>query len=167
MARATAGPSSSSSSSSSSSCSNSQAVTLIIPRAKPQEKALRLPPLRLELVGTRSLQKRWLRGPNLLPLRRLSRRMTTTCTFGCRGRRWRQCMPGEPRRCSTMFFRALGHLMPHQSFNQLRWNCRHPRCIIGLNISAPFRTRVSWSSSLVGLAIRAMIRWTHNRIKRR
>ena len=63
MARATARPPSSS--------SNPQAVPLSIPGVKPPGRPLRLPPLRLELVGTRPPQKRWLREPNLLRLRRL------------------------------------------------------------------------------------------------
>ena len=96
MARATARTPSSSSISSNSS-SNPQAVPLNIPRAKPPGWPLRLPPLRLELVGTRPPQKRWLRESNLLRLRRLRRRMTTTCTFACRGRRWRQWIPGAQR----------------------------------------------------------------------
>ena len=58
--------------------------------------------------GTRPPKKRWLQEPNLLPPRRLRRWMTTTCTFACRGRRWRQWIRGAPRRCSTMFLRALG-----------------------------------------------------------
>ena len=84
MARSTARTSSSSSS------SNPQAVPLSIPGAKPPGWPLRLPRQRLELVGTRPPQKRWLREPNLLRLLRLRRRMTTTCTFAYRGRRWRQ-----------------------------------------------------------------------------
>ena len=40
--------------------------------------------------GYETASKRWLREPNQLRLRRLRRRMTTTCTFACRGRRWRQ-----------------------------------------------------------------------------
>ena len=31
--------------------------------------------------------------------------------------------------------------MPHQSFNQFRCSCRHPRRSSDLDISAPFRTR--------------------------
>ena len=104
MARAKAMPHSSSSSSSS---SNPQAVPLSIPGAKPPGRPLRLPPLRLELVGTRPLQKRWLRKPKLLRLRRLRRMMMATCTFACRGKRWRQWIPGSPRRFSTMFLRAI------------------------------------------------------------
>ena len=63
MARAIATPPSSSSS------SNPQTVPLSIPGAKPPGRPLRLPPLRLTLVGTRPPQKRWLREPNLLRLR--------------------------------------------------------------------------------------------------
>ena len=53
-------------------------------------RPLRLPPLRLELVGARPPHKRWLRQPNLLRPRRLRRMVTTTCTFACHGRRWCQ-----------------------------------------------------------------------------
>ena len=97
-ARATARPPSSTSSS-----TNPQAVSLSIPGAKPPGRPLRMPPLRLELVGTRPPQKPWIREPNLLRMRRLRRRMTTTCTFACRGRRWRQWIPGAPGRCSSTF----------------------------------------------------------------
>ena len=114
MARATARAPSNSSISSS---SNLQAFQLSIPGAKPPGWPLGLPPLRLDLGGTRPPQKRWLRESNLLRLRRLRRRMTTTCTFACRGRRWRQWIPGAPRRCSNMFLRALGRKKPHQSFS--------------------------------------------------
>ena len=129
MVRATARPPSSSSR------SNPQAVRL----SKATGAALRL---RLELVGIRPPQKRWLREPNLLRRQRLRRRVTTTCTFAYRRRRWRQWIPGAPRRCSTMFLRALGRKMPHQSFNQFRCSCRH-LCRSGLEIPAPFCTRVS------------------------
>ena len=138
---------------SSSSSSNPQAVPLSIPGAKPPGWPLRLPPLLLELVGTRPPQKRWLREPNLLRLRRLRRRIKTTCTYTCRGRTWRRWIPGAPRRCSTMFIRAPGRKMPHQSFNQFRCSCRRPRRSSVFEIPAPFRTRVSRSCSL--LAIRA------------
>ena len=94
-------------------------------------------PLRLELVGTRPPQKRWLRKPNLLRLRRLRRMVTTTCTFACHGRRWRQWIPGSPRRCSTIFSRALGRK------TQFRCSCRHRRRSSGLEIPVPCRTRVS------------------------
>ena len=92
---------------SSNSGSNPQAVPLSMPRATPQGRPLRLPPLRLELESTRPPQKVSLREPNLPRIRRLRRRMTTTCTFKCHGRRWRQSKPGAPRRCTTMFLRAL------------------------------------------------------------
>ena len=151
MARATAYPPCSSSSSSS---SNPQAVPLSIPGAKPPGRPLRLPPLRLKLVGTRPPQKWWLSAPNLRRLLRLHRRMTT-CTFAYRGRRWRQWIPGAPRRCNTMFPRALGRKIPHQSFNLFRCSCRRPRRRIIFEIPAPFRTHVSRSCSLAGLAIRA------------
>ena len=117
--------------SSSCSSSNPQAVLLSMPGTKPPGWPLRLPPLRLELVSTRPRQKRWLRQSNLLRLRPLRRRITTTCTFACRGRRWRQWIPGAPRRYSTMFLRALGCKMPHQSFNQSRGSCSHSRCSSG------------------------------------
>ena len=142
MDRATARPPGNSSSS-----SNPQAVPLSIPREKPPGRPLRLPPLRLELVGTRPHQKL-----NLLRLRRPRRMVTNTCTFAWQGRRWRQWMPGSTRRCSTIFSRALGRK------TQFRCSCRHPRRSSGLKIPAPFRTRVSLSCSLVGLVIRAWIR---------
>ena len=75
------------SSSISNTSSNPQAVPLSIPGATPPGWPLRLPPLHLVLVGTRPPRKRWLRESNLLRLRRLRRKMTTTCTFACRGRR--------------------------------------------------------------------------------
>ena len=153
MARGTARPPSSSSR------SNPQAVPLSVPRAKPPGRRLRLPPLRLELVGTRPPQK-----PNLLRLRRLRRIMTTTCTFASRGRRWRRWIPGSPTRCSTTFPRALDCKIPHQSFTQSRCSWRHPSRSSGLELPSLFRTRVSRSCSLAGLAIRAWIRWTPNRI---
>ena len=53
--------------------------------------------------GYKPPQNRWLREPNLLRLWRLRRKMATTCTFACRGRRWRQWIPGSPRRCSACF----------------------------------------------------------------
>ena len=73
------------SSSSSSNSSSRRAVPLSIPGAKSTGWPLRLPPLRMELVGTTPPQKRWLREPNLLRPRRLRRRMTTTCTFSRAG----------------------------------------------------------------------------------
>ena len=130
MARATARPPSSSNSS-----SNPRAVPLSVPGGKPPGRPLCLPPLRLELVATRPPQKQWLREPNLLHLRRPRRRMTTTCTFACRGRRWRQWIPGAPRRCSTMVLRELGRKMPRQSFDQFRCSYRHPRRSSGLELS--------------------------------
>ena len=162
MARATARPPSSSNSS-----SNPRAVPLSVPGGKPPGRPLCLPPLRLELVATRPPQKQWLREPNLLHLRRLRRGMTTTCTFASRGRRWHQWMPGAPRRCNNMFPSALGRKMPHDSFNQFRCSCRRPRRSSGLEIPAPFRTRVFRSCSLADLAILAWIRWKPNLIKRR
>ena len=158
MARATARPPSSSNIS-----RNQRAVPLSIPGVKPPRGPLRLPPLRLELVGTRPPHKRWLREPNLLRRRRLRGRLTTMCTFACRGRRWRQWIPSAPRRCSNMFPRALRHQMPPQSFSQLRCSCRHRRRSSGVEISAPFRTRVPRSRILAGLAIRTSIRWIPNR----
>ena len=95
------------------SSSNQQAVPLSISGAKPQGWPLRLPPLRRELECTR--QPRKLREPNLFRLRWLLRSMTTTCKIACRRRRWRQWIPGAPRRCSIMFLGALGRKMPHQS----------------------------------------------------
>ena len=70
----------------SSSSSNPQAVPLSIPGAKPPGWPLRLPPFQLELEGTRLPQKRWLRKPKLMHLRRLRRRMATTCTFAWAGK---------------------------------------------------------------------------------
>ena len=110
MAKATA-----SNPSSSCSSSNPQAVPLSISGAKPQGWPLRLPPLLLELVCTRPPNKRWLRESSLLRLRWLLGRMTTTCKFECRGRRWCQWIPGAPTRCRTMFRRALGSKMQHPS----------------------------------------------------
>ena len=110
MAKATA-----SNPSSSCSSTNPQAVPLSISGAKPQGWPLRLPPLLLELVCTRPPNKRWLRESNLLRLRWLLRRMSTTCKFECRGRRWCQWIPDAPRRCRTMFRRTLGSKMQHQS----------------------------------------------------
>ena len=161
MVRTTASPPSSSS-------SNQHAAPFSIPGVKPPGRPLRLPPVRLALVGTRPLQKRWLRRSSPLRLRRLRRMMTTTCTFLSRGRRWSQWIPGSPRRWSTMFPRTLGRRkIPHQSFTQLRCSCRHPRRSRGLEIPAPFRARVSRSCSLAGLAIREWIRWTPDHIWRR
>ena len=134
--------------------SNTQAVLLTILGVKSPGRPLRLPPLRMELVDTRRPQKRWLREPNLLRLLRLRKKLTTKRTFACRGRRWRQWIPSAPRQCSTMLPRALGRKMPHQSFNQFQCSCRHP-CRSVLEIPAPFRTRVSRSCNLAGLAIRA------------
>ena len=56
---------------------------------------------------------------------------------------------------STMFLRALGRKMPHQSFSQFRCSYPHPRRSSVFEITVPFRTRVSRSCSLAGLAIRA------------
>ena len=67
--------------SSSNSSSNQQSVPLSIPGVNPPGGGLRLPPLQLELVGTRPPQKRWLRELNLLRLWPLRRRLTTTCPF--------------------------------------------------------------------------------------
>ena len=159
VARAIARPPSNSNGS-----SNPQAFPLSAPGPQPPGRPLRLPRLRLELVGTRPPQKRWWRKPNLLRPRRLHRMMTTTCTFACRGRRWRQEIPDSPRRCSIMFPRVLSRKIRHQSFVQFRLRCRHPRRSSGLEIPAPFRTHVSRSCSLAGLAIPAGIRWTPNRI---
>ena len=50
---------------------------------------------------------------------------------------------------------ALGRKKPHQPFNQFQCSCRHLRRSSVLEIPAPFRTRVSRSCNLVGLAIRA------------
>ena len=80
MARATATPPSSSSSG-----SNPQAAPLSIPGAKPPGRPLRPPHLRLELVGIKPPQKRWLREPSLRSLRRLCGRINK-CTFACRGK---------------------------------------------------------------------------------
>ena len=70
-----------------SNCSSyAQAVLLSIPGAKPLRRPLPLPPLRLELEGTRPPQKRWLPKPNLLRLRLLRMMITITCAFACRGK---------------------------------------------------------------------------------
>ena len=63
------------------SSSNPQAVPLSVAGAKPSGWPLRLPPLRLELVGTRPPQKRWLRESNHLQLRRLRTKMTTCLLY--------------------------------------------------------------------------------------
>ena len=34
---------------------------------------------------------------------------------------------GAPRRCNNLITRALGRKVSHQSFNQFRYSCRHPR----------------------------------------
>ena len=143
VARAIARPPNSSNGS-----SNPQAFPLSAPGPQPPGRPLRLPRLRLELVGTRPPQKRWWPKPNLLRPRRLHRMMTTTCTFACRGRRWRQEIPDSPRRCSIMFPRVLSRKIRHQSFVQFRLRCRHPRRSSGLEIPAPFRTHVSQSCLL-------------------
>ena len=80
MARATTRPLYSSSS--------PQAVPLSIPGPRQPGCPLRLPPI--ELKHTRPPQRRWLRRPNLLRLNHLRRMTTTTCTFACRGKGWRQ-----------------------------------------------------------------------------
>ena len=81
--------------------SSPQTAPLSIPGARQPGWPLRLPPL--ELVGTRPPQKRWLRRPNLLRLKRLRRMTTITCTFACRGGRWCQWITCSPRRCNTRF----------------------------------------------------------------
>ena len=103
MSRATARPP----------CSSSSPQTAPLSIQGPRQLGWlqRLPPL--ELVGTRPPQKRLLRRLDLLRLKRL-RRMTTTCTFACRGRRWRQWISCSPRRYSTRFPKALSHRMQHQ-----------------------------------------------------
>ena len=146
--RATATPPSSSNSS-----SNPQAVPFRIPGVDTPRPPLRLPPLPLELAGTRPPQKWWLSAPNLRRLLRLHRRMTT-CTFAYRGRRWRQWIPGSPRRCSTCFqerWAAKSRTSPSISSNAAAVT----RIAAVLEIPAPFRTRVSRSCNLAGLAIRA------------
>ena len=110
--------------------------------------------------GTKPPQKRWF----LLRLRRLCRRMTTTCTFAGRGKRWCRWIPGSPRWCSTVRPRAPGRKMPHQSFNQFRCGGGHPRGSSGWENPAPFRCGMIRSCSLSGSAIRELIRWTSNRI---
>ena len=68
--------------------SNPPTVPLSIPGARQPGRPLRLQPL--ELANTRPPQQLWLRKPNLLRLNCPSRMTTTTCTFACCGRRWRQ-----------------------------------------------------------------------------
>ena len=157
MARASARPPYSSSS--------PQAVPLSIPGARPSGCPLLLP--HLELVGNRSPQKWWLQRPNLLRLKLLRRRVTIMCTFECRGRRWRQWLTGSPRRCVTMFHRALGHRMQRQLFTPFRFNCQHrslsqqwrgdPGTISYERVSV---LQLNW------VIIRTWIRWRPNRIWR-
>ena len=142
-----------------------QVVPLSIPGARPPAWPLRLPPL--ELVGTRPPQKRWLRRPNLLRLKRLRRMTTPTCTFACRGKIWCQWITGSPRRSSNKFPIERGHRMQHQFFTPFRCSCRHPRRSSGVVIPAPFHTRVYRSYSLADVGIRAWRRWRRNRIWRR
>ena len=80
MARPTARPLKSSSS--------PQVVPPSIPGARQPGWPPRLPPL--DLVRTRPPQRRWLRRPNLLRLNHLDGVATTTCTFACREKGWRQ-----------------------------------------------------------------------------
>ena len=56
-------------------------------RSEPTGGCLRLPRLRLEIVGTRSPQKRWLREPNLLRPRPIRRKLTTLRAAGEGGAR--------------------------------------------------------------------------------
>ena len=157
MARATARtPSSSiiSISNSSSSSSNPQTVQLSTPGIKPPGW-----PLRLHPYGW----SQWVR--DRLKSGGYGNRTCWACGVyaeGCQLRvhpraasRWRQWIPDAPRRCSTMFLRALGRKMPHQSFNQFPCSCRHPRRSSVFEIPAPFCTHVSRSCNLAGLAIRA------------
>ena len=69
------------------SSSSPQAVPLSIPGARQSGWPLRLPPF--DLVRTRPPLRRWLRRPNMLRLNHLGG-MTTTSTFACRGKGWRQ-----------------------------------------------------------------------------
>ena len=71
---------------------------------------------------------------------------------------------GAPRRCNNLITRALGRKVSHQSFNQFRYSCRHPRRNSGLEIPAPVRIRVFRSCILAGCAMRAWIRWAPSRI---
>ena len=87
---------------------------------------------------------------------------TTTCTFACHGKGWRQWIMGSPRWCSTRCLRALGHRMQRQFFTPFRCSCRHPRRSSHVVIPAQFHTRVSWSYSRVEVVIRAWIRWRPN-----
>ena len=105
--------------------SSPQTVPLSMPGARQLGWPLRLPPL--ELVGTRPPQKRWLRRLNLLRLKRLHIMTKTTCSFACRGRRWRQWITGSSRWCSTRFPKELGHRMQHLFFTPLRCSRRQPR----------------------------------------
>ena len=143
-----------------SSRSNQPSVQPCISGEKTSGRPLRLPPLQLELVGTRPPQTRWLQKMNRLRLRRQRRKMMPMFTFACRGRTCRQWTPGSPTRCSTIFPRALGRK------TQFRCSCRHPRHSSSLETPAPLRTRVSRSCSLAGLAIQALTRWTMNLIRR-
>ena len=98
-ARATSRPPSSSNRS-----SNPQSVPLSIPGVNPPGGGLRLPPLRLELVGTRPPQKRWLREPNLLRPRPLHRRLTTLRAAGEGGTSGYRAH----RDCAALSFQSAG-----------------------------------------------------------
>ena len=128
------------------------------PAQHTRSKTTGMAPAPLELVGTRPPQKRSLRRPNLLRLKRLRRMTTTTCTFACRGRIWRQWIRGSPRWCSTRFPKALGHRMQHEVFTPFRCSRRQPRHSSGVEIPAPVIPRVSWSCSLANVVTRWWIR---------
>ena len=115
-------------------------------------------------MGTKPPQKRWLRRLNLLRLNRLLvRRMTTTTgTFACRGRISRQRITGSPRRCSTRFPEALGHIKRHQSFTPFRCSRGQPRHSSGVEIPEPFVPCVSRSCSLADAVTQSWIRLRTN-----
>ena len=126
--------------------SSLQTVPLSIPGARHLGWLLCLP--LFELVGTRPPQKRWLRRPNLLRLKRLHGITKTTCTFACGGKTWRQWITGSPRRCSIRFPKTLGHRMQHQLFIPFRCSRRQPCQSSGVEIPALFIPHVSRSCSL-------------------
>ena len=144
------------------SSSSPQTVPLSIRGARQPGWALHLPPL--ELVRTRPPQRRWFRRPNLLRLNHPGRMTTTTCTFTCRRRVWRQWIMGSLRRCSTRCLRALGHIMQRLFFTPSRCSCRYPRRRSHVVISSRFHLRVSRSYRRVEVVIRTWVRWRPIRI---
>ena len=140
--------------------SSQQMVPLSTPGARPPRWPLRLPPL--ELVCTRPPQNRWFWRQNLLRLKHLRRRTTTTCAFVCRRTRWRQWITGSPTPCRTTCPK-LGHRIRHQFFTPFRCSRRHPRHSSGVEILTPFHTLMSRSRSLADAVERAWNPWRTDR----